>query len=74
MRIASFNIRFDNPADGRHDWNGRRQVAADLVNEFGPTILGTQEGRQPQILDFDSLLGSVELYQEHRNWIEENVP
>lgn len=73
FKIATSNIRFDNPKDGNNDWNGRREILAECINEFSPDILGTQEGREGQIKDLSGLLNNLQLIEEHRDWIEERM-
>lgn len=51
LRAMTFNIRFDNPADGENRWELRRDFAADLIRNSGASIIGTQEGLVHQ-LDF----------------------
>lgn len=73
MRIASSNIRFANPADGVNDWSERRLLWTSMVLEFAPWILGTQEGREPQLRDVATLLSSYTLIDNNREWIEERM-
>ena len=73
LKVVSTNIRFDNPADSPNDWNGRRKLLTRLINEFSPDIIGTQEGREPQLKDFESLLPSHKLIDLNREWIEERM-
>lgn len=73
MRVASSNIRFENPADGENDWPLRRTLWAEMVNEFSPWILGTQEGREPQLKDAQTLLPHLKLIDDHRQWISERM-
>ncbi|MDD0852460.1 endonuclease/exonuclease/phosphatase family protein [Halobacteriovorax sp. GB3] len=73
FKIASSNIRFDNPQDGSHDWNGRRGILAQCLNEFAPDLLGTQEGREPQLKDLENNLIKLELVDSHREWIDERM-
>ena len=44
LKVTSANIRFQNPADGLHDWPFRRGPMSEIINDFAPDILGTQEG------------------------------
>lgn len=69
----SFNIRFDNPHDGPHAWPHRRQFLAQIINDFETDILGTQEGRQPQLEDLATLLPNLKMVNQHREWIEERM-
>jgi endonuclease/exonuclease/phosphatase family metal-dependent hydrolase len=73
IRVASSNIRFSNPADGPNDWVSRRMLWAHLISEFSPCVLGTQEGRLPQIKDAAELLTHMSLADQHRQWIDERM-
>jgi endonuclease/exonuclease/phosphatase family metal-dependent hydrolase len=73
FKITSANLRFDNPADAPNDWNGRKKLLTDAINNFAPDLLGTQEGRQPQLKDLESLLPNMKLVDTHREWIEERM-
>ena len=73
IKVASSNIRFDNPKDGKHDWAGRRAVLSTAINSFAPFILGSQEGRREQLKDFESLLCDLDLIDSHRDWISERM-
>lgn len=73
IRIASTNIRFANPADGINDWPMRLPLWSKLINEFDPVIMGTQEGRQPQLLEAEHSLKNLSLAHEHRDWITERM-
>ena len=73
MKIASSNIRFENPADGPNDWPLRRDLWRNMISQFSPWILGTQEGRRPQLEDVATLLGEFNLVSDHREWIEERM-
>lgn len=68
------NIRFDNPADGDHAWAPRRPAMEHAIRSFAPHILGTQEGREPQLRDLEQmLLPELQLAAAHRSWIEERM-
>lgn len=73
FKVASANIRFDNPNDAPNDWSGRREVIAKFLNGFCPDLFGTQEGRQPQIRDLESLLPNHCLSDSNREWITERM-
>lgn len=47
--IMSFNIRYDNPADGEHSWDSRKGNMDALVNYFSPDILCMQEALKHQL-------------------------
>lgn len=73
IKIISSNIRFDNPADTNHAWNHRKSVLAEFLNEEVPDIVCTQEGRRPQLMEFNTLLDNVDIIDAHREWIKERM-
>lgn len=73
LRIISSNIRFENPADKEHNWPNRKSVLANNLNNFTPQIIGTQEGREPQLREFESLFENLILLDQHRMWITERM-
>jgi endonuclease/exonuclease/phosphatase family metal-dependent hydrolase len=52
----SFNIRFDNPADGDNAWPHRKEKVAGTIAFFGADIAGLQEALAGQISDLETLL------------------
>jgi endonuclease/exonuclease/phosphatase family metal-dependent hydrolase len=73
VKIISSNIRFDNPEDGEHTWEKRREILSECLLDFKPDIIGTQEGRRPQLEDLHSLLPDYKIAEEHRSWIPERM-
>lgn len=60
----TFNIRFDNPADGVNAWPARKSLVADVIRGAAPDIVGLQEARRNQLDDLGALLGSTTPYVE----------
>ncbi|TVQ04551.1 MAG: endonuclease/exonuclease/phosphatase family protein [Balneolaceae bacterium] len=56
MRVMSFNIRFDNPADGPDAWPHRKDFVASMFRFHKNDIVGTQEGLINQLRDLDEML------------------
>ncbi len=73
MKIISSNIRFENPMDGENSWEKRRFLLQEIYLDFGTQILGTQEGRKPQIQNLAGLLPHLKLIDGHRDWISERM-
>ena len=73
LKITSSNIRFENPADGDHDWPHRKNILRDILLNFNCDILGTQEGREPQLRALNELIPKYELIDHHRQWIDERM-
>jgi endonuclease/exonuclease/phosphatase family metal-dependent hydrolase len=43
LTVMTFNIRYDEPSDGRHTWANRRMLALDVIRRHRPDLLGLQE-------------------------------
>lgn len=56
LSVMTFNIRYDNPDDGVHNWKHRKEAAADLINQLEVDILGTQEVLHHQLEDLAARL------------------
>ncbi|MCR4409163.1 MAG: endonuclease/exonuclease/phosphatase family protein [Candidatus Saccharicenans sp.] len=52
LKVMTFNVRFDNPADGQHNWKFRREAATRLIQTLRVDLLGTQEVLNNQLEDF----------------------
>jgi endonuclease/exonuclease/phosphatase family metal-dependent hydrolase len=52
----SFNIRYDNPADGEDAWPRRRTKVASMVRFHGADVVGLQEALRSQIADLEAAL------------------
>lgn len=59
IAVMTFNIRFDNPADGKNAWPKRRDDVADLIRRQNPDLLGLQEALAGQIDDLRERLGEA---------------
>jgi endonuclease/exonuclease/phosphatase family metal-dependent hydrolase len=51
LNVATFNIRYDNAADGVNAWPNRREWVRDLIDYHGFDVVGVQEALAHQ-LDF----------------------
>lgn len=56
LRVISYNIRYDNPADGRNAWPQRKQPVVDLLHRYQPDLLGLQEVTHGQLTDLATAL------------------
>jgi endonuclease/exonuclease/phosphatase family metal-dependent hydrolase len=43
IKVMSFNIRYDNPGDGKNSWENRRNEMIKLIDYYHPDFLGLQE-------------------------------
>lgn len=49
VSIMSFNLRYDEPADGDNQWDNRKEAVITMLTELQPAILGIQEGLHNQV-------------------------
>ena len=62
MTILTFNVRYDNPADGEHAWPLRRDRVAALIRFHDADIAGLQEAQKNQIDDLVERLPGYRWY------------
>lgn len=55
-RLMTYNIRYDNPADGADAWPRRKVAVAELLRKHTPDIFGVQEALPHQIDDLAAAL------------------
>lgn len=53
LKVMTWNIRFDNPADSADRWDLRKEALARFVLEQKPVIVGLQEGLSHQLAFLD---------------------
>lgn len=51
IRIISYNIRYNNPADGSNAWPHRKAPVAALLQHYAPDLIGLQEVLKEQLDD-----------------------
>ena len=56
VTVLTWNIRYDNPADGQNNWNHRKAWLCESIREAGPLVFGIQEGLRHQVDYIDSTL------------------
>ncbi len=56
ISVMSFNIRYDEPADGENQWSNRKEACLKMWRETTPSIVGIQEGLQHQVEFLDDNL------------------
>ena len=55
-RLMSYNIRYDNSADGADAWPHRKAAVAELLRRHAPDIFGAQEALPHQIAELSAAL------------------
>lgn len=56
IRCMSYNIRYDNPADGLDRWDSRKDALVGFIEEQNPDIIGFQELLHHQLIYLSSRL------------------
>lgn len=56
ISLMSFNIRYDEWADGEHRWDNRKEACISMWNRLRPSVVGIQEGLQHQVNYLDENL------------------
>lgn len=54
----TFNIRTDAASDGLNNWKYRYHKVAKLMENYGASVIGTQEGRISMLGDLEKELSS----------------
>lgn len=49
LKIMTFNIRYDNPGDGVHAWNHRKERVANILHFYSADVFGLQEALHHQV-------------------------
>ncbi|WP_207423225.1 endonuclease/exonuclease/phosphatase family protein [Desertivirga brevis] len=57
IRVASYNLRYDTPADSLNAWPHRKENVKALIQYHGFDIIGTQEGLHHQVKALAELPG-----------------
>jgi endonuclease/exonuclease/phosphatase family metal-dependent hydrolase len=56
LRVMTFNIRFDNPADGPNAWPHRKDLVASMIRFHRADLVGVQEALKHQLDDLQERL------------------
>src|SRR5262245_47361606 len=56
LRVMSFNLRYNNPADGPNAWPLRKAWVAQLIRFHDADAVGVQEALAGMLADLDTLL------------------
>ena len=54
----TYNIRYDNPNDGKNSWENRKENVHNLIAFYEPHVLGIQEGMKNQVAYLDDRLST----------------
>jgi endonuclease/exonuclease/phosphatase family metal-dependent hydrolase len=72
FKICSSNIRFENNNDGQNSWINRLPLLSTFFTKNQFAIIGTQEGREPQLRSLENKIPHS-LQDQHREWIVERM-
>lgn len=67
LRLLTYNLRLDTPADGVNQWPNRKETVAALLQKHGPDIFGVQEALHHQMTDLELLLHDYAWYGAGRD-------
>ncbi|HYG39789.1 MAG TPA: endonuclease/exonuclease/phosphatase family protein [Cytophagales bacterium] len=67
LRIATYNVRYDNPQDSLDSWKYRLNPMKDLILYHDFDIFSTQEGLHHQLVDLEEKLQKFAYYGVGRN-------
>lgn len=56
LRVMTFNIRYNNPGDGKNAWPHRKEWVAKLIRFHDADVIGVQEALSGMLADLDTLL------------------
>ncbi len=55
LRVASYNLRYNNPDDGADAWPNRKEMVKNLVQHYDFDVFGIQEGLRGQLNDMATM-------------------
>jgi endonuclease/exonuclease/phosphatase family metal-dependent hydrolase len=55
LRVASYNLRYNNADDGADAWPNRKEMVKNLVQHYDFDVFGVQEGLRSQLTDVAEL-------------------
>ncbi|MDC0472288.1 endonuclease/exonuclease/phosphatase family protein [Flavobacteriaceae bacterium] len=58
IKVISYNVRYNNPNDGKDIWENRRSTIVNLIKNENPDFLGLQEVNHAQLLFLNSNLSN----------------
>lgn len=67
LRVLTYNVRRDVPADGTYDWAGRREAVASTIRFHCPDVVGLQEPLAHQYRDLREALPAFAWVGQSRN-------
>ena len=68
LSAMTFNVRYDEPADGAQAWPHRRELAIATIRDRDPDLVGLQE---PNALQFDDIAAGLPQYTAFGLFVDE---
>lgn len=68
LNVLTLNLRKETEEDGQNNWPVRVGLVVRLIGEIRPHLIGTQEGRRPQIYELLDALDDYGIADHHRDW------
>jgi len=67
LEVMTFNIRYENPADGMFSWDSRKEMVYWLIEKYHPDIMGLQEALKSQMDNLEASLSEYSWYGAGRD-------
>jgi endonuclease/exonuclease/phosphatase family metal-dependent hydrolase len=67
FRALTWNVRYDEPADGRHAWPQRRELVIATLQAHGAELIGVQEASADQFAEIASRLDGYTAFGVYRD-------
>ncbi len=68
MDMMTFNLRFENDLDGVNGWKNRKELVLEIIERYGPFLVGTQEGTPGQLEYLQDNLTGYTMHAPERVW------
>ncbi|MFB0522563.1 MAG: endonuclease/exonuclease/phosphatase family protein [Candidatus Bathyarchaeia archaeon] len=56
IKVMTFNMKYGTPGDQYPQWGARKDIVIDMIREYCPDVIGTQEGFRFQLDDISAAL------------------
>src|SRR4029078_9910305 len=68
LSAITFNVRYDEPADGPQAWSHRRELVIATIRDHDPALIGVQE---PMASQFDEIATGLAEYTAFGRYVDE---
>lgn len=70
LTLITINLRYAGANDGEHVWENRRQIMAEMLQEYCPDVFGVQEGMRSQLDELIEALPGYACFGEGRDGLD----